>query len=331
MLPEYLENVQDISNMNPLVGNMGVASAGTLGFRKIYLFGMDNGIKVENTQIHSNFASLYQKRGAPEVAGFYYECEGNFGNKCKTNLRYLQAIYNIVNFIDSIAAVEPNNQLSVFNCSDGALIPKTNSIRSQKLEDEFRKLPIIRKKEICNYIYEVKCKKVHIDYDKLESLLKKKEFITVIDSVIEELSSLKQADNRNDWLKTLSKISSDQNKSVNPTEKFHKEMVAPSLQSMFILIVNAMYLFKDFENCKSISQHLVNMTMDFLEECKYIFNYLPDYVMGDHRKYYNDNKVGRDMPSISAPPMPPVRKLIRAEYKDPIKEFTKKDKIQKDS
>ncbi|SKA62696.1 Protein of unknown function DUF115 [Succinivibrio dextrinosolvens DSM 3072] len=331
MKEEILRNIQDISNMNPLAGNMGVSSAATLGFRKIYLFGMDNGIKIENTQIHSNFASLYKKRGAPEVSEFRYECEGNFGNKCKTNLRYLQAVSNIRNVIVSNATLDPNNPLSVHNCSDGALIPNTNSVHSQELKDEFSRLPIIRKKEICDYIYEVKCKPIHIDYEELESLLKKKEFFTVIDSVISDLSNMNKLNNRNDWLKALSEIGSSLNMELNPTEFFHKEMVAPSLQSMFILIINAMYLCKDFESCRNISQRFVNMSMDFLEECKDIFSHLPDYVMGDHRKYYADNKVGRDMPSISAPSMPPVRKLIRAEYKDPITKFARNDKIQKDT
>lgn len=323
MKEESLRNIQDISNMNPLAGNMGVSSAATLGFRKIYLFGLDNGIKVENNQIHSNFASLYQKRGAPEVAGFIYECEGNFGNKCKTNLRYLQAINNIKNVIDSIAESD-DEKLYVFNCSDGALIPHASPVHSNELQEEFCRLPSISKKEICNYIYEVKCKPVHIHFNEIEALLKKNEFIDVVDSVINELANMNKVNSRNDWLKILSNISSNLNRTQNPTEIFHKEMIMPSLQSMFILIINAMYLRKDFEYCRDISQRFVNMSMDFLEECKDIFNYLPDYVMGDHRKYYSDNKVGKDMPSISAPPMPPVRKLIRTEYKDSITEFTKK-------
>ena len=321
MFPERLDKIQDISNMNPLAGNMGVSSAVTLGFRKIYLFGMDNGIKVENTQIHSNFASLYQKRGAPEEAGFKYECEGNFGHKCKTNLKYLQAIYNVESVINSIAI---EDKLYVYNCSDGALIQNTVSIQSQQLKDEFSQLPVIRKKEICDYIYDVKCQHIHIENKEIESLLKKNSFTDLVDSVIKKLSHIKTFNNRNDWIKSLSEISYDLNHYKNSVERFHKRMIETSLQSMFILIVNAMYLCKDFEKCKSISIHFVNLSTDFLEESKDIFNYLPDYVMGEHRKYYSNNKVGRDMPSISAPPMPHVRKLIRAEYKDPITAFTKK-------
>ena len=325
-LPKKLENIQESSYMNPLVGNMGISSAATLGFRKLYLFGMDNGLKVDDTQVHSKFASLFQNKGVNEENVFNYVCEGNFGHKCKTNLKYLQAIDNIKNVIDSISEAEDKQHISVYNCSDGALIPHTISVHSQELQEEFCRLPSISKKEICNYIYEVKCKKVHIDYDEMKALLKNNEFIDVIDSVIRELSNINKFNNRKDWLKTLSNISSSLNQAHSPTETFHKEMIAPSLQSMFILIINAMYLCKDFKCCKDISQHLVNMSMDFLEECKDIFDYLPDYIMGEHRKYYANNKVGRDMPSISAPPMPPVGKLIRTEYKDPMTEFCPKYK-----
>ena len=324
MMKEKLGDIQDISNMNPLVGNMGVSGAATLGFRKLYLFGLDNGIKIGNSQIHSNFTSLYQNRGAPEVAGFFYECEGNFEHKCQTNLRYLQAINNIKNVIDSISETDGEHQISVYNCSDGAKIPNTISVHSQELQEKFRRLSSISKKEICDYLFEVKSKNVHIDHNEFESLLKKKEFIAFIDSVIKDLSNLHKVCNRNDWIKTLSEISSSLNRTLNPTDTFHKGMIAPSLQSMFILIINAMYLCKDFEKCRNVSQNFVNMSMDFLEECKDIFNYLPDYVMGDHRKYYANNKVGKDMPSISAPPMPPVRKLIRKVYNDPLTEFTQK-------
>lgn len=318
---EEIKEIRGISNINPLVGNMGVSSATTLGFRNIYLFGLDNGIKVGATNKHSKFATIYQNRGAEEDDGFDFECEGNFGDKCRVNLLYLRSITNISNAIASV--IVNGEDIKVYNCSDGALVPNTISIRSEELNDEFDRLQIINKKEICDYIYENLGKEIHLNYEKIETLLKKDEFSITVDSVINSLLSLHNFHNRLDVIKGLSKISSELNQDDTPEHCFHKDIVLPSVQSMFILIINAMYISIDYGKCESIVQHFVDMTIDFLKECKYIYSYLPDYVMGEHRKYYKNNKVGKDMPSILSPNMPPIYKLIRKTYDDPLSSFHK--------
>lgn len=44
---------------------------------------------------------------------------------------------------------------------------------------------------------------------------------------------------------------------------------------------------------------------------------MPDFVIGEHRKFYPDGKVGIDYPLCKAPVLPPEFHLRRAEYDDP--------------
>lgn len=51
---------------------------------------------------------------------------------------------------------------------------------------------------------------------------------------------------------------------------------------------------------------------------------MPDFVIGEHRKFYPDGKVGIDYPLCKAPVLPPEFHLRRAEYDDPQKIFEKR-------
>ena len=47
--------------MNPLVGNLGLSSALNLGFKKLYLFGLDNGRKLGTQAYHPELSGIYQE------------------------------------------------------------------------------------------------------------------------------------------------------------------------------------------------------------------------------------------------------------------------------
>ena len=68
--------------MNPLVGNMGVSGALFLGFKNIYMFGLDNGKKIDSSAMHSKYTTLYNEHGCSDQGGSYttkQQGKGNFG------------------------------------------------------------------------------------------------------------------------------------------------------------------------------------------------------------------------------------------------------------
>ena len=78
-----------LQDLTPLVGNMGVSGACYLGLENLYLFGLDNGSRVEDQEMHSKYTTLYNchNNGVSKKSGSYATpdvVEANFGGTCKT-------------------------------------------------------------------------------------------------------------------------------------------------------------------------------------------------------------------------------------------------------
>ena len=68
----------------------------------------------------------------------------------------------------------------------------------------------------------------------------------------------------------------------------------------------------------------MNLVKDFLNEAPELFSYLPDYVMWDHKKYFENGLVGKDTSYGKAPAFPNRFEIIRKQFDDPCKVFVKK-------
>lgn len=107
---------------NPLVGNTGVATACRLGFKNIYLFGIDNGYK--SNQHHHSKLSFYfdadgnakEKLSSLVLRRSKHLIPGNFGGNVETTNMMINSKIVIEN------QIKLYNDVHVYNCSDGAAI-----------------------------------------------------------------------------------------------------------------------------------------------------------------------------------------------------------------
>lgn len=320
-----IKEIQPVHFMNPLVGNMGVAASVLLGFKDIYLFGLDNGTKKETKLIHSKHSTLYQKRCWPELTDLYQECRANFDGLCRTDPLYSFSIKNITNIIKFVNENKTENEkVIVSNCSDGAYIKNTIPRHSSELQELFNNLPLIDKKELCNKIYLQKSKTFDISKDEFKTCLHEDKFALFCTNIINILRNMLDSDSRVTLLNRMRELSVYLHKENDEIQKFHNNMLNSSIQSLLITLFNAMYSRKDYRECLTTCNELILLSIDFIHESGELFRLLPDYVMGEHRKYFKNNKVGRDMPSISAPKLEEPERLLRNNFDDPIKKFTKK-------
>lgn len=105
LLSRYLgdeSRVIALADCNPTVGNMGVALAHALGFRDIYLFGMDLGFAADG-QHHSSLSAHYDVKDDARASLHLYRhdspdnqiVEGNFGGQVVTTGVYQGARRNL--------------------------------------------------------------------------------------------------------------------------------------------------------------------------------------------------------------------------------------------
>ena len=314
-----LQNLQDIYYMNPLVGNMGVSGAIYLGFRNIYLFGIDNGKRKGRTSIHSAHVSLYKKMGVSDSSGAYIVktvTAGNFGTECDTNTLYQRSTQNIGLVIEKNA----KNNVVCFNCSDGALIPHTVSMHSYELSSKFNNAPQLDKHYIKQQILK-KTRTINISKQQIEDLFDMHIFKNICEKITDILN--KKVQGRMELLKQMSLVSKELNTN-QAIKHFQSSFLDCSLQTFFIEITHALYGNKDEVFCVNVANQMIDCILDFLKEAPDFFMHMPYYIKGEHKKYFSDGKVGKDMPHCSAPKFPILEKIIKFDYVDPQNVFEKK-------
>ncbi|WP_281072684.1 6-hydroxymethylpterin diphosphokinase MptE-like protein [Succinivibrio dextrinosolvens] len=315
------EKVETIKYMNPLVGNMGVSGAVTLGFNHIYLFGIDNGKKVNTQKMHSTFTSLYTKNGTSDKAGNYViqtTVPGNFGELCETNSIYKKSITSI-----ELSLEERKDEVDFkcINCSDGAFIKHTTPIHSSELEDRFNKYINIDKKKFFEYFLSEKTKCFNVTKEQLKNAINPEIFSRIYDNIIQMMNKCNNS--RIDYIKLCNDISLYLYTIRTNISTFYSRTAESSLNNMLVVFASTLYC-EDTTTGLKTAEEILNIIVDFLTEAKEIFEKLPDYIIGDHRKYYPDGKVGRDMPHCKAPNFPPMINIIGCSYDDPVKKFVKK-------
>ncbi len=298
------EKINYILMMNPLVGNFGTSAAIVLGFRNIYLFGLDNGKKIGAARMHSKFSELYGTNQSLEQGASYATgntVPGNFGGECESGGFYKLS----VNSMEHMFALFKGT-ISVYNCSDGVLIKGAEPKHSSDLD--FDNLPNLDKESFHKFIEEEFTMQIKTSKEEIVSHINFKDY----DDCIDYLKGLfdHRPNTRRGFIDIMQTSSEYLIKLNHSTRKFISSNIAGSLQSSFICILRALYSSKDENKCLELANKLVDLYIHYLDDSKIIYRYQPDYILGPHQKYLN-GKVGSDFPDSKAPNLPNIDILVK--------------------
>ncbi|WP_440055619.1 motility associated factor glycosyltransferase family protein [Pseudoalteromonas sp. T1lg65] len=116
--------LRSLSHSNPLVGNTALSFACNMGFRDIYLFGVDNGY-IDPEHHHSKASFYYDKKGEtvvePTKIGNQIAIPGNFVDTVLTDEFMAVGNTQMGRLLDQFK----NSEVHCFNCSNGAKIDGT--------------------------------------------------------------------------------------------------------------------------------------------------------------------------------------------------------------
>lgn len=317
-----LTEIDSVSHMNPMVGNMGLSGAIKLGFKKIYLFGLDNGKKVGQQSIHSIYTTLYKKRGYSEDNDFYKTnkyIEANFGGECETNDLFLNSISMMK---ISIGLFLEQEGTSCFNCSDGALIDGATPKYSADLVELFNSLDNVDKAKFRKYMLEEKTKSFDVSIDQIKGIIYPQIYKRICDNIL-DITKNRPSDLK-EWIPFIQSICDFLNNIASDLSLFYAKTTESSIYGMLSILTSTLFATDDIEENQKRANHLLDIIEDYLLESPLVFEKLPDYIMGEHSKYYLNGKVGKDMPHCRAPIFPKKMNILRKEYDDPIKIFEKK-------
>ncbi len=288
-----------VDYMNPLVGNMGVAGSVYLGFNRLFLFGMDNGKRYENTRIHASNGEFYINNKNFEKDACYnlnLSAKGNFCSDCKTNDLFMTSAFMISQLLSL------HKDVLCANCSDGIAIKNTIPVRSETLAVEFESFNNIDKVALRNYIVRERTAPIHLSKDEIEKVFDSSIFVNVCAKLRQILCT--EFDSKSSCIGNMMLANKYMYDFTQNYAYFYAECIYPTMQTFFINIVFCLFNSGSEENGLANARKVIELAVDFLNEAPYVFAHLPYYVMGEHKKYYQNQKVGRDMPHCKAPDMP---------------------------
>lgn len=345
--------VSPVSLMNPLVGNLGVSAISQMGFRNVYLFGVDNGTKREDGMTHPDENLFYndisvkkQQKSEEEAAAtaaagdsasaeskpkprkknhvifpLNMEIDGNFGGTVSTSYLYrLSARYMDVIMRNG----KKNGSINYFNCSDGAKLKEAEPVHSEDL-DWWLDLPDIDRKKFIDYIDNEKTLVLEADDEKIKEMVDPTVLDMVIDLIRKVLDKEERPKTRLDYVFMMQTVCEIINKLHDTRDYYVADFIDGSLYSMFAMCLRSLYLIKDEEEAIKITEGQIKYIDYFLEDVKALYRFLPDYCAEDHKVHLN-GKIGYDHPDCPAPPVPNRDPLVTQEDIDnyPVRKFVKR-------
>ncbi|MGY3958357.1 motility associated factor glycosyltransferase family protein [Aeromonas popoffii] len=247
--------------VNPFVGNIGVHAPIQLGFKNLYLFGLDNGYKDKNHH-HAKSSAYYNNEKNAKIltelvcSDHERQCEANFGGVVISNAMYDTSRH----IIEDVLAI--NKDVHCANCSDGAKISGARPVPAHDIVlcQPIDKAAILH--EITNHL----CAPLGLPMQDFKSLLDVDFFNYVVDKIIGEWQHDFSSRNEINQLMLrhfgyLSQISTTKNKII-------AQMLNGSMNHMFAMLSSILYLFKEEEKALAMMKPAIDLWLGFLKKAK---------------------------------------------------------------
>lgn len=258
-----IRNYTAVGGVNPLVGNIGVSAPVHLGFKNIYLFGLDNGYK-DKGHHHSRFSAYYNNKANAKILGelMYgdskWQRKGNFGGMVISNAMFDTSR----RVIEQVLAT--HDDVRCFNCSDGVKIEKARPLPS----DEINLHGPVDKPALIRAIVAL-CAPITLSKESVEPLLDIDFFNVFIDKMISEWQH--DFTSRNE-INQLMLRNFGYLEQIFATRQQHiaRTMIG-SMNYIFTLLSSILYSFEGEEETLVLMQPAIGLWLEFLTKVKEMY------------------------------------------------------------
>ncbi|MBL0608972.1 motility associated factor glycosyltransferase family protein [Aeromonas jandaei] len=258
-LPKYAA----LGGVNPLVGNIGVSAPIHLGFKNIYLFGLDNGYKNKGHH-HSKFSAYYNSDEGAEVLGdlmygdSQWQHEGNFGGVVISN-----AMFNTSRrVIEQVLA--SNEYVQCFNCSDGAKIAKARPLPDSEISFS----QVIDKAELIHQITQLSAP-IPLSKEDFKPYLDVEFFDVLIDKMIGEWQQ--EFSSRNEINQLMLRNFGYLSQITATRQKHISQIMIGSMNYVFTILSSILYSCDGEEKTMELMRPAISLWLDFLAKLKEMY------------------------------------------------------------
>ena len=252
-----------LGGVNPLVGNIGVSAPTHLGFKNLYLFGLDNGYKHKGHH-HSKLSSYYNNEDNAGALGdlmygdSQWRREGNFDGTVISNAMFDTSR----RVIEQVLAA--NEDVRCFNCSDGAKIEHARALPSAEISLLHRVDKPALLEEIAGL-----CAPIPLSKQDFEPLLDIEFFNILIDKMMAEWQQDFRSRNELNQLMLrnfgyLSQIAATRQQHISQT-------MVGSMNYVFTLLSSILYSFEGEEETLVLMKPAIDLWLEFLAKAREMY------------------------------------------------------------
>lgn len=259
----HLNACAALGGVNPLVGNIGVSAPIHLGFKNLYLFGLDNGYKHKGHH-HSKLSSYYNNEESAGALGemmygdSLWQREGNFGGTIISNAMFDTSR----RVIEQVLAA--NEDIRCFNCSDGAKIEKARALPSAEIS---LSMPVDKSALLGEIV--ALCAPIPLCKQDFSSLLDVEFFNIFIDKMVAEWQQDFTSRNEINQLMLrnfgyLAQISATRQQHISQT-------MIGSMNYVFTLLSSILYSFEGEEETLALMKPAIELWLEFLAKAREMY------------------------------------------------------------
>ena len=269
---------QGITHVNPLVGNIGLSMPLHLGFKNIYLVGLDNGFKSQDHH-HSRYSLYYGDDGKPKEEFKYMVLaqgddivSANFGGDIKTNKLFSSSI----SMLEAVIKLFPD--ANIFNCSDGAKITgaKPLYINGINLSEK----SIMNKNDLLNSIIDEMSAPIAVSKEKIDIFFDRPFFDYFMEKLKDEWRSVPET--RFSLIQMMQKQTDYLNSIADSQQRHISYVLSGTLNSIYAMISTSAYSVDDEKMAIEIVKKQVPLIIEFFDIMKETYKRGLDYVQGRH-------------------------------------------------
>lgn len=295
-LKEDYSQVASIEFINPLVGNFGLSFALDLGFKNIYLFGIDDGSVYQDNRMHATGSQYYQNVSKYVSYDTSLHLPANFGGIAKTNGLYLLSAETMSHCIQY--NLPKNSKLKVFNCSNGLKIENTIPLHSKDIV--WSDLQDKTKEQLLDFIKFKKTLIVKATDQQIDNLIDHDFFNQLTSKIIAECDRPKNFETRGDavvWMESIYQLVYNLK---NTEQKYIGDCLQSSLANLFVILLSTLYFTPDLHKALELFNKELRFIKYLLEDAQKLFAYVPNYYPQEHIQFM-DGKQGFDHEDSKAP------------------------------
>lgn len=321
-------NLLATSLINPLVGNLGVAVGVFFKFKNVYLFGVDNGTKCLD-KLHPEESVLYNSTEACEyeekkknmpLFALKSTMPGNFGGEVYSSRVYKDSLENMDKVIKS------SKDSKYYNCSDGAKIDSAEPLHSAELLEPWLQRPNVDFQSVLEFIETKTTLDLNFTSEDIEKIVAHKDFDDFICMVRKHLVEHNTPKKRLDYVLILEDVCELLHSYKNRTYNFAVRILNSTLNKFFVMILRVLYLTEDERLAIERAEVQMGWLIDFLDDARELYKFVPEYYAEDHHKFFASGKVGFNHPDSIAPVIKERKPFVTQEARDryPLRKFVKR-------